>query len=77
MSINVILPLQITFIFQQKLLSFKIHYSLHHPHTCSSKIDVTTSQVIRIPLFETHVPTHNSPQSQGGPELHCFGIAYE
>ncbi|KAK2380773.1 putative mitochondrial protein [Trifolium repens] len=39
--------------------------------------DVTTSEVMPIPLFEPSIATHNPPESQGKPEFHRYGIVYE
>ncbi|KAK2391898.1 putative mitochondrial protein [Trifolium repens] len=39
--------------------------------------DVTTSEVMPIPLFEPSISTHNPPESQGKPEFHRYGIVYE
>ncbi|CAJ2657775.1 unnamed protein product [Trifolium pratense] len=51
------------------------------PTTSDSTTDVTTSEVLHIPLFgpifEPSVSTHNSPQSQGKPEFCRYGITYE
>jgi hypothetical protein len=47
------------------------------PTTSGSTTDVTTSQVMPIPLFEPFVSTQNPSQSQGNPELRRYGITYE
>jgi transposase InsO family protein len=43
----------------------------------TSTSDVTTSQVMPIPLFEPFVSTQNPPQSQGNDEFRRYGITYE
>ena len=47
------------------------------PTTSDSTTDVTTSEVMYIPLFEPFVSTHTPPQSQVNPEFRRYGITYE